>query len=310
MSISFAEPTMVRGVIRDASAIFLRCVREARPCVLGIFLLRFAAAAAIGVRITGRCDLPRACAGALTCEAAVFFTYLYNGVMDVREDRANGSRRPIASGTLSRRAAARVAVGALMTALAGCGVLGLPATVGVLLVLVIGWQYSGPPLYLKRRPFGAAVAGGGLGFLTYCVGFLAPAGGEWTRPEPTMLVFAAAMSVWMGLVGAPAKDLSDVAGDARAGRRTPAVVLGETVVRRLVAIGAVTVAVAFSLVAVTALPLLRWPAAAVACGALGVVFVSLTGISRGDRPRRRMPYRAFMLTQYAANLGLLTAMVA
>jgi 4-hydroxybenzoate polyprenyltransferase len=307
MSISIVAPVRMQATVCGPFMIFLRCVQEARPTVLGVFLLRYAASASIGMTATGHADPLRACAGALSWGAAILFTYLFNGVMDVREDRINESRRPIAAGTLCRRAAARVAGAAAVLAVAVGGFLGIPVTVAVLMVLVIGWQYSAAPLYLKRHTSGTAVAGGALGFLTYGAGYAGQAG--WAHAGPTLLVFALTMSAWMGLVGAPAKDLSDIPGDAAAGRRTLAVVHGAAASRRAVVTGALVIAVAFLAVALRALPVLRPPAVAVACGAVAVVVVSLSGLSRGDRARRRRPYRAFMATQYTANLVLLTALL-
>lgn len=286
-----------------------RCLKEARPCVQGIFLLRFCVAAAMGARPAGHADPHRLVAGAAVWQAAIFFVYLLNGVLDVREDRINGSGRPIASGRLSRRAAAGVAAGAGLVSVAGAWFLGPPVVAAVAVALLIGWQYSAAPLYLKRSSAGTAAAVGVLGLLTYGMGFVTQAGPGALRAGAALPVFAVTMSAWMAFVGAPAKDLSDVTGDAAAGRRTLAAVRGEPVARRAVTVAALGIAVAFAAVAVPALPPLRWAAVAVATGAVAIAVLCRSRAARGSRARRRAPYRAFMLTQYAANLGALSVLI-
>jgi 4-hydroxybenzoate polyprenyltransferase len=230
-------------------------------------------------------------------------------VLDIHEDRVNGSRRPIASGALAPSAAAKCAVGAAALSLACGGLLGWPTTCTVLVMLVIGWQYSAPPFTLKRGPAGTAVAAVALGLLGYLAGFLSQVGTAWVRPGPVPLIFVVTMSAWMAFVGAPAKDLPDIRGDAAAGRRSLPLIWGEAVTRHLLVIGAMTIAVAFSLAAVFGPPLLRWPAAALVIGATAITLASLSRLSTGDRSRRRLPYRIFMLTQYGVNICLLAAML-
>jgi hypothetical protein len=52
-------------------------------------------------------------------------------------------------------------------------------------------------------------------------------------------------------------------------------------------------------------PGLLIPAFVLALGAIAVAVVTLGPWSRGDKSRRRRAYRAFMLTQYAANLAVI-----
>ena len=290
----------------DIAIGLLRCLKEARPCVLVIFLLRFMAGAVLAAPAAGSVDAFRTCAGAFVWVTAIFFTYLINGVMDVREDRINGSARPIARGSLSSRFAAWVCAAAAVLSLAGGCALGARTAFAVTTVLIVGWLYSGPPAYLKRQAAGTAVGGAALGLLSYYAGLAV-----WTRPHPgsTFLIFAATLSSWMAIVGAPAKDLSDVPGDAAAGRRTLAVMCGEPLVRRLVACTAMLLAAGFSVVAWAVTPALRWPDAALVAGAFLVVSMSVTGLSQGGRGARRRPYRAFMVTQYATHICLVAGAV-
>lgn len=283
----------------------LRCIKEARPSVLGIHLLRFAAGAAIGAQLNGRWLVLRAGAGAAVWELAIFSIYLLNGIADIKEDRVNGSRRPIAAGTLSPQTAAWWAAVAALAAVAGAAVLGVPALVSVLVVLALGWQYSAGPGVLKRRPTGTAAVGAGLGFLAYFMGFSGQGGTSWPHLPTGPLVFFLTMSAWMAFVGAPAKDLPDAPGDAAAKRRTLAVAWGEPAARRVVAAAALVTAVAFGGTTTLDPALLGWPAIVLGAGALAIILVSLGRISVGEWPQPRMPYQVFMLTQYAVNLCLL-----
>jgi 4-hydroxybenzoate polyprenyltransferase len=309
MDSTIADHSPAYHIIRRFPSLLLACIKEARPTVLGIQLIRFTAGAAMAAQITGHWLLFRTGIGALSWELAICWTYLLNGVMDIQEDRVNGSRRPIASGLLAPSAAARCAVGAAVLSVICAGMLGIAITCTVLAMLVIGWQYSASPCILKRGSAGTAAAGAALGFLAYLAGFLSQARTVPAHPGSVPLIFALTMSAWMAFVGTPAKDLPDTQGDAAAGRRSLALIWGEIATRRLLVVSAVTITIVFSLAAVFGPPLLRWPAVALGIGASAITLASLSQISTGDRSRRRLPYRIFMLTQYAVNLCLLAAML-
>jgi len=191
-------------------------------------------------------------------------------------------------------------------ALLGAAGLGVPTLLAVIFVMAVGWQYSGAPLYLKRRPVGAPVACMLLGLATYGAGLLDQTD-VWSSRDLEVLVFAFVMSGWMGLVGALAKDLSDTRGDAAAGRRTLAVLWGEANVRRLVAMDALALAGALAWTARENLPSLRWPSVILVVGALAVA--GLTRFSKGEYARRRLLYRMFMVTQYAVHVGMVAVLI-
>ena len=302
---NFAVRLPVDSAILRATSVVLDCIKEARPSVLVIQFIRFTAGAALAIRITGHWVPLRAILGVLSWELAIVWTYLYNGVMDFQEDRVNGSRRPIASGMLTRSTAIRCAQGAAALSLVCAGLLGVPTTCAVLAMLLIGWQYSASPGRLKARPVGTAATGAALGFLAYLAGFLGQAGSSWRHPTAEALLFVLVMSAWMALVGTPAKDLPDAQGDAAAGRKTLVLLWGENATRRAMAAAAVTLAITFVVSAAVSTPALRWPAVTLAAGSLSIALAALSQISAGDRSRRRRPYRIFMITQYLVNICLL-----
>jgi 4-hydroxybenzoate polyprenyltransferase len=286
------------------------CLLEARPSVLAIFALRYAAGAVLGGALGYGGNLARAIACAIAWELAIFFAYLINGVLDVREDQVNQSSRPIARGELAPAAARRVALGAAAAALAVGLTLGTPTAWAVPVMLALGYLYSGPPWYLKRSQAGATGVVTIAGLLTYYAGFAANAGGGRADPGQSLFLFAMTMSLWMGLIGATTKDFSDVAGDATAGRRTRVVAGGEPRARIFVSAGAAVLATAFLTTTLWLLPSLASPALILAGGAVAVAIVTLSRLSHGNRARRRLPYRVFMLTQYSVHLGVVLPAVA
>ncbi|MDP9861391.1 MULTISPECIES: UbiA family prenyltransferase [Streptosporangium] len=288
--------------VKITVSLFRMCVTEARPSVLVIFMLRFVAGAALGVEASG---METELVGrGLVWGLAIFAVYLFNGVMDVREDRVNGSSRPIARGILDPGDALVVVLAAALTSVAGAVALGGPILWMVLAVLALGYVYSGPPFHWKRRSGATAAIGAAAGLLTYAAGFAGHTGGWSTRME-VLCVFMLTASLWMGLVGVCAKDLSDIEGDAAAGRTTLGVTCGEGPVRLLAAGAALTVAVAFgAAVLIMDLPMVG-TVVTLLTGAVLVAVVTLSPLSHGNRLRRRRSYRAFMVTQYALHLSLI-----
>jgi 4-hydroxybenzoate polyprenyltransferase len=287
-----------RGIRAGLRALSLS-LREARPQVQVIFLLRFATAAALSL-LSGAALRPAILAGALAWFLLTWAIYLMNGIADLVEDRANGARRPIARGDLSPAAATRIAWG-----LAVAGLL-VAATVSPLLVLLgggqllLGWAYSMGPAPLKRVTLHAVVSVVLAGLLTYAAGALSAGG----RPEEHLLLFPVMMALWMA-VGGVTKDLSDVTGDRVAGRRTLPILLGEARARQIMAMVAGAVAGGFVILAADSPPTVRLAAWLVLLGAVTLAWVVCAPASRGDAFRRRWPYRIFMATQYIAHISVL-----
>jgi 4-hydroxybenzoate polyprenyltransferase len=267
--------------------------------VHGIFLLRFL----VGASFAGALGDPRAWAAAPAWGCAVWAVYLLNGVTDVGEDRINGSGRPVASGALGLGEAKAGAAVLAALALLGAVALGRPPAWSVAAALAMGWAYSGPPFYLKRRPAGLAAMAGLGGLLTYYAGYAAGGGGA--QDLPGLLAFAAVMSLWMGLVG-QSKDLSDAEGDERAGRRSLPVAWGEHAARIAYSGMALALGGAFLVGAALFFPSLLPAAVVLALGALVFAVVALGDGGRdAGRSERRRPYKVFMVTQYAANAAIM-----
>ena len=277
------------------------CLLEARPAVVGIFLLRFLAGASFAGPLFEGGANGTLWAGATLWILVTLSVYILNGVMDVEEDRINRSSRPVASGKLSVVQAAGVAAGLGVLSVAGSTLLGGLMVCSVLAALVLGWLYSGPPFYLKRRPAAWTVVGIAAALITYNAGYASNGGGGNLL---SFSVFACVMALWLGVVS-QTKDLSDVKGDEQAGRRSVPVVFGEGRARFVFSGAAFCLGLVYVLSAALLAPDLLIPAFVLAAGAAAVAATTLGPWSRGDRSRRRRPYRAFMLAQYGANLAAL-----
>ncbi|WUN32865.1 UbiA family prenyltransferase [Kitasatospora sp. NBC_00315] len=239
--------------------------------------------------------------GVVSWAFGTLFAYVLNGAMDVAEDRLNGSGRPVARGALTPETALRAAW--LCAGIAVLVSLDSPSVLGLLLAyLFCGFAYSAPPFNMTRRSHSTMATILLLGGLTYAAGWAATDG---RRDTVSAIVFAIAMSAWMGLVGAVVKDLSDVRGDAAAGRRTSVVAWGERRARLVCAVSPVLVGGGFLAAALLVAPVLTVSAVLVLAGGLTVAYFSLTTRSDERRSRSRLPYRAFMVTQYVAHLALL-----
>jgi 4-hydroxybenzoate polyprenyltransferase len=284
------------------------CLIEARPAVQAVFLMRYLAGAVLAdpghSPPAGRTALGTA---GWSCSTAA--VYVFNGLSDRKEDIGNGSTRPIAAGRLSFRFAA-IAVCLLAVVGVGCAwSLGVAEGLAATLFLLIGYAYSGPPFPLKRTYLTAALGGGAGGLVTYVGGGVATGG---HGMNTTLAFFAGAMSLWMGGVGGIAKDLSDVEGDRIAGRRTLPIAVGEVRARRLLVVAVALVAVGFSAVAALWADRLIRCADTVLVGALAICAVCVVMNTSAEthpeahrsRSRRRLPYRVFMVTQYAVHVTL------
>jgi 4-hydroxybenzoate polyprenyltransferase len=284
---------------------FLLCLRESRPVVQVMYLLRFTAGASLAFAFGGAVLTGRVVIAALAWLATNIATYLYNGVADLEEDRLNGSQRPVVRGEVSvGQALGTVLCLAMIALLLGITVGG--AVAGLVLVsLLLGYSYSSPPLRLKRHVPGQFLTGTGLSLLSYLAGYVSMVGVFPPRRES--VIFALALSLWTGMVG-QTKDLPDLEGDRAAGRRTLPCLLGERRARFVLAGIALTLGAGFVVVSTLWASKLWLPAMFLLVGA-GAVTVAL-GRYGGDRDRRREPYRLFMVTQYLACVSVVITTLA
>ncbi|MDT4915306.1 MAG: hypothetical protein QOH89_6 [Pseudonocardiales bacterium] len=267
-------------------------VQEARPAVQAVFLMRLVAATGLLWHPTVQALI--VIAGWLPLVIAI---YVYNGVSDISSDTTNGSARPIASGQLSCVAAVRWCQYSAVVGLCVCWLVAPAVSILGVALLVIGWAYSAGPC-LKNKPVGFGVIVGLGAALTYIAGWFASPESE-TGTLPVMLVVAA----WVGLCCA-SKDFSDVDGDRLAGRHTWPVIFGPRGAAQLLGAVAITAGAAAFVWSVEAGVGVA-PAVVLLGGSLLLAVVSRVSGAKPDRATRRRPYRAFLATQYAANLTMI-----
>ncbi|MEU4226815.1 UbiA family prenyltransferase [Nonomuraea sp. NPDC026600] len=304
VSLSVSNQAPGATALRSSARMLRLCFLEARPAVLAVSTLRFMTGAALAVPVSAAPDPAKVLQGAAAWVLSIFAIYLFNGVTDVTEDRVNESRRPIARGDLDPVSAATVA--AVVAGLAIAATAGLPhkLTWIIGINLVLGYLYSAPPFHLKSGSTGTVMVLCTSGLLSYWGGLTVATDGESASTPTGLIVFAIAATCWMTFVGVPAKDLSDIAGDAAAGRRTIGVTCGERVSRHLMYGAALTLAAALGAVVV----FLGVPLAGVCLAVLaGTVAVIVAGRSaaRGGPAQQRRPYRAFMATQHLVHITAL-----
>ncbi|MFJ3295121.1 UbiA prenyltransferase family protein [Streptomyces bacillaris] len=291
------------GQLRPVARTVRDCLREARPLVQVMFVLRFVTGALLTASAAHhRVDLVHLLLGAVAWWAATVSVYIFNGVSDLREDRANRSERPLASGQLGESAARRaVALTALAGLVFGCAA-GWEVAESAAVFLVLGYVYSAPSIAAKCRSWSASAVTCAAAGTTYLAG-VAASGSALTAEAA---VFAVVLSLGVGLIAAVAKDLGSTRGDSLAGRRTLAVVRGEHSARRFCASSgvALTLILTAGAVWVRELPL----EAAAVVFAVGALCVAGHCVAvRRDRPRA--PYRSWMVTQYAVHLTALGALL-
>ncbi|MFI6499720.1 UbiA family prenyltransferase [Nonomuraea typhae] len=279
---------------------------EARPAVLTVSALRFLVGVVLSMPVTGPADPLKVAQGTAAWVLSIFAIYLFNGVNDVAEDRVNGSTRPIAWGALDPRSASYVAAAAAALALGATLDLPAPMTGIIGANLVLGYLYSGPPAPLKESSCATVAVLVVSGLLSYLGGFTIASGGQAVAAPTGLLVFAALSVGWMTLVGVPAKDLSDCAGDAAAGRRTIVVTRGARAATWFMSVSASLLVVGvFAAVALLGAALLGVALAALA-GAVAVIGAGRRVRSGWtERREQRRPYRAFMVTQHLVHITAL-----
>ncbi len=210
-----------------------------------------------------------------------------NQVTDIDIDRVNKPWLPLASGAMDLPVARVIVAGsATLAALAGLAA-GPYALSAFAVGFVVGTAYSLPPLRLKRSALWAALSIAGVRGLAVNVllylHFVTVAGGPAGMPPP--LIALTAIVLALSLVIAWFKDIPDMDGDRRFRVRTLTLRLGA---RRVLVLGLVVLAIAYSAVIVVALvglPGLHGGVLAAAhVVALTVLIIAATRVDLARRP--------------------------
>ena len=218
----------------------LAFVKLGRPKFLGGGLVMYGLGAALATYLGATVDWPRYAWGQLVVTATQLMTHYANDYFDLAADRANatptrwsGGSRVLVDGALPPAVALVAALALAAVALAVDAHLAMgpyPRSVGpaVLLMVLLSWEYSAPPLRLCARGLGELTTAVVVTLLVPWLGFVLQMGIT-RRLLPLAVIAPCAFQLVMLL----AIEFPDAAGDAASGKRTLVVRLGGAWAARL-----------------------------------------------------------------------------
>jgi 1,4-dihydroxy-2-naphthoate polyprenyltransferase len=211
----------------------LAFVKLGRPLFLGGGFVMYALGAALAAYAGAKLDWRRYAWGQLAVTAIQLATHYSNDYFDVAADRANttptrwsGGSRVLVDGGLpawvalaTALALTAVALGAVVRFATGP----FPPSVapGVLLMIVLSWSYSAPPLRLCARGLGELTTAAVVTFFVPWLAFVLQRGAS--SPLVTLAVIPLCAFQFVMLL---AIEFPDAIGDAATGKRTLVVRLG------------------------------------------------------------------------------------
>jgi 1,4-dihydroxy-2-naphthoate octaprenyltransferase len=215
-------------------------VKLGRPLFLGGGFVMYGLGAALAAFAGAPIDWTRYAWGQLAVTAIQLATHYSNDYFDVDADKANttptawsGGSRVLVDGGLPPGVALATAL--LLTAVAAGAVTHFAAgpfpravAPGVVLMSLLSWAYSAPPLRLCARGLGEVTTAVVVTFLVPWLGFVLQAGTS-SRLVPLAVIPVCAFQFVMLL----AIEFPDAAGDADTGKRTLVVRLGGAWAARL-----------------------------------------------------------------------------
>jgi len=154
--------------------------------------------------------------------AAMGGSFLLNQLADVESDLSNNKLFLISEGHIPRKNAVIEAILLVLFSIVLASYFGREVLLVVLIfILLTGYFYNYPPFKWKDRPWMSLWANAGMGFLAFALGWLASMGNlrpQLFRDAMPYLFFNVALYFFT--------TLPDVQGDAKAGKKTLAVLLG------------------------------------------------------------------------------------
>jgi geranylgeranylglycerol-phosphate geranylgeranyltransferase len=155
-------------------------------------------------------------------------TYIMNDLLDADLDRANGKKRPIPSGLVSKRQAWAFVAFAFGAAVLLTMVTFSPISmVIVTLMLGIGVTYSLPPVVLMKRFIVKTVSIAVFYILCALLGMTSVFNLDVAMDSPVLVASALLTLALMVFISSTLNDMGDVDGDRAAGRRTIPIVVGK-----------------------------------------------------------------------------------
>lgn len=154
--------------------------------------------------------------------------YIFNDLVDADLDKANGKKRPIPSGFVSKRQAKSFIFWTSGAAvLLSIATLNIASMILVAPMLVIGILYSAPKISLADRFVVKTLSIALFYVLCAILGATSAHGWDLTVSSPATPLYAAMMLGALIFISSVFNDMGDVAGDRLAGRRTIPIVIGQ-----------------------------------------------------------------------------------
>lgn len=155
-------------------------------------------------------------------------TYIMNDLIDADLDRANGKKRPIPSGRVSKRQAWSFVMFAFGAAiLLTVATFNPISTVIVTLMLGIGIAYSLPPVALMKRFIVKTASIAIFYILCALLGMTSAYNLDLAMDSPVLVTGVLLTLAMMVFISSTLNDMGDVEGDRAAGRRTIPIVIGK-----------------------------------------------------------------------------------
>jgi 4-hydroxybenzoate polyprenyltransferase len=175
--------------------------------------------------------------------------FLLNDILDIELDRANGKKRPLPSGQVTKRQGWIFIIWTNAAAVALAIITGNPMTmILVLPMLAIGLMYSAPKIALDDRFVIKTLVIAIYYILCAALGFTSVYGISFAISNPMLPVYAAFVLGGMRFISSVLNDTGDVEGDRAAGRRTIPIVIGRANTVKMgamIAIGMIGISIGF-----------------------------------------------------------------
>jgi geranylgeranylglycerol-phosphate geranylgeranyltransferase len=155
-------------------------------------------------------------------------TYILNDLVDADLDRANGKKRPIPSGLISKRQAWAFITLSFGTALLLTTITLRPISIVIVtLMITIGITYSAPKIALMKRFVVKTASIAIFYILCALLGLTSAFNLDLAMDNPTLVASVLLTLALMVFISSTVNDMGDVDGDKAAGRRTIPIVIGK-----------------------------------------------------------------------------------
>jgi geranylgeranylglycerol-phosphate geranylgeranyltransferase len=155
-------------------------------------------------------------------------TYIMNDLIDADLDRANGKKRPISSGQVSRRQAWTFVLLTFGMALLLTAITFSPISlIIVTLMLIIGMTYSSPRIALMKRFVIKTMSIAIFYILCALLGMTSAYNLDLALDSPMLVASVLSTLALMVFISSTLNDMGDIDGDKAAGRRTIPIVIGK-----------------------------------------------------------------------------------